>query len=152
QEKRVLFLTHSAGYVHDVVKRPAPDRLSLAEVELSAILKKRGFAVECTQDCAVLTAENLKKQDVVVFYTTGEPPAPPGGAQALADWVRAGGAFAGIHCATDTWYRVPAYGEMVGGIFDGHPWNQMVRVRNESFAADRDCPLGPAFEIADEIY
>jgi type 1 glutamine amidotransferase len=152
QEKKLLFLTHSAGYVHDVVKRPAPGQLSLAEVELTAILKPRGFAVECTQDCAVLDAANLRKYDVVVFYTTGELPAPRGGAQALLEWVRAGGAFAGIHCASDTWYGVPAYGEMVGGVFDGHPWNQKVRIRNEGFATDPDCPLGDHFELADEIY
>ena len=37
-QKKLLFLTHSAGYVHDVVKRPAPDQLSFAEKELTAIL------------------------------------------------------------------------------------------------------------------
>ena len=28
---RVLFLTHSAGFVHSVVRRPAPDQLAHAE-------------------------------------------------------------------------------------------------------------------------
>ena len=33
---RVLFLTHSAGYEHGVVKRPSPDELSHAEASLIA--------------------------------------------------------------------------------------------------------------------
>ena len=126
-KKKALFLTHSAGYVHDVVKRPAPDQLSFAEKELTELLS--WFQVDCTQDCGVLTAENLKRYDLVAFYTTGELPAPPGGAQALIDWVRNGGRFVGIHCAADTWYTVPAYGDMLGGVFESHPWNQSVRVR-----------------------
>src|SRR5688572_13775224 len=130
QEKKVLFLSHSAGFVHDVAKRPAPDRLSLAESELIAIVKDE-YAVDATQDCAVLTPEKLKTYDAVVFYTTGELPAPPGGAQALIDYVRGGGGFVGIHCAADTWYKVPAYGEMLGGVFEAHPWNQAVRLTNE---------------------
>jgi type 1 glutamine amidotransferase len=150
--KNILFLTHSAGYVHDVVKRPAPDQLSLAEVELTAIARARGWSVDCTQDCAVLTADNLKKYDVVAFYTTGELPAPPGGAEALIAWVRGGGRFLGIHCAADTWYTVPAYGDMLGAVFESHPWNQKVRIKNESFASDPECPLGERFEIEDEIY
>jgi hypothetical protein len=42
--KKLLFLTHSAGYVHDVVKRPAPDQLSFAEKELTEIARGIGVA------------------------------------------------------------------------------------------------------------
>jgi type 1 glutamine amidotransferase len=140
--KRVLILTHSAGYVHDVVKRPAPDQLSFAEKELTEILRP-GWTVDCTQDCSVLTAEKLAAYDVVAFYTTGELPAPKGGAEALIQWVRNGGGFVGIHCAADTWYTVPAYGDMLGGVFDAHPWNQRVRLIGENWES---------FEITDEIY
>ena len=33
-----------------------------------------------------------------------------------------GKGFIGIHSATDTFYKWPAYGEMLGGYFDQHPW------------------------------
>jgi len=88
----------------------------------------------------------------VVFYTTGELPLPEGGAQALVDWVRAGGAFAGVHSATDTLHEFPAYGEMIGGIFDGHPWNQKVGVMVEDGAHPATAHFDERFEITDEIY
>src|SRR5262245_23153713 len=77
-QKKLLFLTHSQGYVHDVVKRPAPYQLSFAENELTAIARERGYTAVCTKDCSVLTKDDLEKYDVVAFYTTGGLPAPAG--------------------------------------------------------------------------
>ena len=135
-KKKLLFLTHSAGYVHDVVKRPAPDQLSFAEKELTEILKG-GSRSTARRTAPSSTAENLRRYDVVAFYTTGELPAPPGGAQALIEWVRNGGGFVGIHCATDTWYTVPAYGEMLGGVFESPSVEPAVRVKLRSRSQPR---------------
>ena len=74
----------------------------------------------------------------------------------LTEYVRNGGGFFGIHAATDTLKKSPAYGDMIGGYFGGHPWNanQTVRVRIEQ----PDHPLcrgvfpKEGFSIADEIY
>jgi hypothetical protein len=41
----------------------------------------------------------------------------------LVDYVEAGGGLVGIHSATDACYQHQAYGETIGGYFDGHPWN-----------------------------
>ena len=42
----------------------------------------------------------------------------------LISFVRDDGkGFVGVHSALDTFYKWPEYGEMVGGYFDGHPWN-----------------------------
>jgi type 1 glutamine amidotransferase len=149
--QRVLFFTQSAGYVHDVVKRPTPDRLSFAEFELQSILGK-GREVTCTQDGSMLTAATLKQYGTVVFYTTGELLAPPGAARALLDWVKNGGGFVGIHCATDTWYSVTDYGEMLGAVFESHPWNQAVAVKLERKNAVSVETAPSVFEIEDEIY
>ncbi|MGL4422952.1 MAG: ThuA domain-containing protein, partial [Gemmataceae bacterium] len=61
-------------------------------------------------------------------------------------WVKAGGAFAGTHCATDTLYNT-AYGELVGGYFDGHPWTQKIKLRVE----DDKHPVAKGFQDGDEI-
>ena len=45
--QRVLFLTHSAGFCHEVVKRPSPEVLSFAELELTAA-SRRGWATSTT--------------------------------------------------------------------------------------------------------
>ena len=51
-------------------------------------------------------------------------------------------AFFGIHAATDTLHKTPAYGEMIGGYFDGHPWSAkrtvFVRVEQPGFRSPVD--------------
>ncbi|MCB9915246.1 MAG: ThuA domain-containing protein [Planctomycetes bacterium] len=148
---RVLFLTHSAGFVHDVVKRPAPDQLALAEQVLVDAARGR-FEVVPTQDCARLAPESLADFDAVVFYTTGELPIPAEHRAALLDWVADGHAFVGIHCATDTFYEYPPYQEMVGGIFDGHPWHEPVVLAVEDPTHPATDHLGARWELTDEIY
>jgi len=43
--------------------------------------------------------------------------------KSLIDFLKSGKGFVGIHAATDTYYSWSEYGEMIGGYFDGHPWN-----------------------------
>lgn len=146
---RVIFLTHSAGFVHGVVKREAPEKLSLAERCLVEAAKGR-FEVVPTQDCEVITPEGLKDCAAVIFYTTGELPIPD--PQFLIDWVSNGGAFVGVHSATDTFYKFPAYLDMVGGTFDGHPWHEEVRLVVEDREHPATAHLGEAWTLTDEIY
>jgi type 1 glutamine amidotransferase len=148
---RGLFLTHSAGYQHGVVTRPAPDRLSVAEAGLLAAARGR-FELTATQDCADLTPELLADLDLVIFYTTGELPLAPGMLDALLSWVREGGAFVGIHCASDTFYKRPEFLDMVGGTFDGHPWHQEVTLRVEDGDHLSTRHLGESWTLTDEIY
>lgn len=64
-----------------------------------------------------------------------------------------GKGFLGAHSANDTFYKWPAYGEMIGGYFDLHPWNQFqapIIVEDRSFPGMQKFP--PAFTIHDEIY
>jgi type 1 glutamine amidotransferase len=142
---RILYFTHSAGYRHEVI--PASRE----------ILKQIGetaprFEVTATEDVAVFTAENLRRYGAVVFFTTGELPMDNAQKQALLDFVRNGGGFIGVHSATDTFYRWPEYGKLIGGYFDQHPWHQAVRID----VADRSDPLvafiGPSMALSDEIY
>ncbi len=151
--KRVLVYTVSAGFEHDVVKRATPDAPSLVERALVELGKQRGW-FECvlSREASDFTKEKLASFDLVFFYTTGELPFAPENQRALLDFVKDGKAFAGAHCATDTFYELPEYGEMVGAYFDGHPWHEKVRV----LVDDREHPstrhLGASFEITDEIY
>ena len=142
---RVLYVTQSAGFAHPV--------LPLSEQVLPAIGREHdAFEVDVTRDASILTADVLARYDAVVFYTTGELPLDAGQKAAFLDFVRGGGGFAGIHSATDTFYEWPAYGALVGGYFDNHPWRQEVeiRVEDQDHAATRH--LGASFRISDEIY
>jgi type 1 glutamine amidotransferase len=146
---RVLFVTHSAGFVHPVVRRVEKGKRALAEKTLTEIAGDH-FEVECTQDASELTAERLAQFACVVFYTTGKLPIPE--PQALIDYVRAGGGFVGVHSATDTFYEFAPYGEMIGGYFDGHPWHQEVELVVENEKHPITAHLGDRFRITDEIY
>src|SRR5262245_59795811 len=65
--RQVLYLTHSAGFKHEV--------LPLSERILKRIGEQSGaFEVSATQDCSAISRDGLKPFDAVVFYTTGELP------------------------------------------------------------------------------
>lgn len=143
--RQVLYFTLSAGFRHDVL--PESERI------LRELGQRSGrFEVTVSQDPSLLTATGLAKYDALVFYTTGELPIDATQKQALLDFVEGGKGFVGVHSATDTFYEWPAYGRMLGGYFDKHPWHEEVTVRVE----DRDHPatahLPPAFGLNDEIY
>ncbi|MCB9899293.1 MAG: ThuA domain-containing protein [Planctomycetes bacterium] len=148
---RVLFYTQSAGYVHDVVKRSAPDTLATAEAALVAMAEGR-FDVVCSQDPTSLAAAGLDGWDAIVFYTTGELPLAPADKDALVAWVAHGGAFVGVHCAADTFYEYPPYLAMLGGTFDGHPWHEKVTLNVEAEDHPATRGLGARLSITDEIY
>ena len=73
--------------------------------------------------------------------------------ESFLSWVRAGGGVVGLHAATDSFYQWPEFGQMMGGYFDGHPWNEKVFIKNE----DREHPInvvlgGEDLVVVDEIY
>jgi len=142
---RILYFTHSAGYRHDVI--PASREILKRLGEMSP-----RFEVVTAEDVAVFSAENLRRYGAVMFFTTGELPVNDIQKQALIDFVRDGGGFLGVHSATDTFYRWPEYGKLIGGYFDEHPWHQGVRID----VADQSDPLvaflGASIAITDEIY
>jgi type 1 glutamine amidotransferase len=144
-KRKVLYLTHSAGFKHEV--------LPLSEQILKQIGERSGaFEVTATQDCSVLSRDGLKPYDAVVFYTTGELPISDAQKAAFLDFIRSGKGFVGIHSATDTFYKWPEYGELIGGYFDQHPWHQEVTINVEDQRHPATHHLGATFKITDEIY
>ncbi len=153
---RLLVVTHSAGFMHDPVRRPAPDRLSVCEEVVMGLGLITG-AYDCTfiytkEECQKLTPDFLKQFDGFFFYATGDLPIPEEGRKALIELVKEGRGFIGAHAATDALYNYQPFGEMIGGYFDGHPWHQKVRVIVEDKEHPATAHLGDAFEIVDEIY
>ena len=140
----ILMLRHSAGFEHSYL----PD----AEVALKQIGAANGWNVTTTHRCDRITAENLEKQDILAFATTGNLPFDDAQKEALLSFVRNGKAFFGIHNATDTCYDWPEYGEMLGGYFAGHPWHEEVNVIVEDTDHPATRMLGSSFKVVDEIY
>lgn len=142
---RVLYLTQSAAFVHEV--------LPVAE-EVMRELGEHADAFEVTviRTGEEITAERLGDYDVVMFNTTGELPMDGAQKAALLGFIRSGGGFVGVHSASDTFYEWSEYGEMLGGYFNGHPWHQEVVLTVEDPEHPSTRHLGRSVRLFDEIY
>jgi uncharacterized protein len=149
-------VAHSAGFQHDVVRRDAPDRLSVAEQVVADLARRSGeFVVRhlyTREDLERLQPESFQELDAVLFFTSGELPVPAEVRRRLLRSIHEGRGFVGVHSASDTWYGVPEYGRCLGGRFDGHPWHQPVRILVEDRTDPATRHLGEAFSLTDEIY
>jgi type 1 glutamine amidotransferase len=144
---QLLFVTECKGFRHQVLHQ--------AEEIMEQLGQANGFDVTITQMAEThLTPQALKNLDVIVFYTTGELPLTDAQKTALLDWIRSGKFFLGIHSATDTFYKWPEYGKMIGGYFNKHPWTQEITVTlktdDKSHPASRHLPDG--WSMKEEIY
>lgn len=107
-----------------------------------------------SSDTTLFRAERLAEFDAVLFNNnTGEPFTDPDLRASLLAFVRGGGGVIGLHAATDGFHEWPEFGEMMGGYFVGHPWNEEVTLKIE----DPGHPITASFStaryvVADEIY
>jgi type 1 glutamine amidotransferase len=142
---RILYVTHSAGFRHDVIPTSRAVLKQLGEAS-------RAFRITTTEDVSALTAENLRHYAAVMFFTTGELPISDAQKAALLTFVRSGRGFLGVHSATDTFYMWPDYGKLIGGYFNEHPWHQKVTIDVAEPASPLVGFLAPSFAVDDEIY
>jgi type 1 glutamine amidotransferase len=172
--RKVLVYGLANGFVHGSIP--------LGQETIKAIGEKTGaYTSVVSNDPANFDSDKLKDFDVVVLVsTTGHfliPRSPDKSAneellkayaetskaakdaekqrmQNLLEFVRGGKGLVGIHAATDAYYDAPEYGDVIGGWFNGHPWNEKVFVKIDDSAS----PLtemfekGKDIEVADEIY
>jgi len=144
-KRKVLYVTRSAGFKHDV--------LPLSEQILTEIGQRSGaFEATVTQEFSALSREGLKPYSAIIFYTTGELPMTDEQKAAFLEFIKSGKGFVGIHSATDTFYKWPEYGELIGGYFDQHPWHQEVTINAEDQHHPSTKHLPKSFKLTDEIY
>jgi type 1 glutamine amidotransferase len=143
--ERILYVTRSAGYRHDVIP--------LSAAILTQLGKNSGaFEIVATEDMSEFSTVNLERYAAVMFYTTGEIPMSGVQKAALLDFVRSGRGFLGVHSATDTFYTWPDYLDLIGGYFNGHPWHQVVTIEVADAADPLVAFLGNSLQLNDEIY
>ena len=158
KKARILMVTTSKTFTHEPVKRDK-ETLAPAEVAVTQLGQSSGlFTVDCTQDpVRDLTPENLKNYDVVFFYTQGPSLDIPEKNMEffLNTWLKQKGhGFVATHSSTDTYGEYEPYWEMIGGTFNGHPWNSgdtvTISVHDTKHPASK--MWGDEFTIKDEIY
>jgi uncharacterized protein len=154
---KMLFITQSVGFMHGSVTRK-DGQLAPAEVAMIELGKKTGlFTCDCTQDVAAdFTIENLKKYQLVAFYTTLDLPIPEEARRYFfGEWIyQDKHGVLGFHSAGDTYHEFAPYWDMMGGVFIGHPWNAggkvTFTVHEPGHALVKS--FGSEFTIQDEIY
>jgi hypothetical protein len=156
KDVRILMVTQSAGFKHGSVTRK-DGKLSPAERAMTDLgISSNLFRVDCTQDVSEIIKDKLAAYDIVMFYTTGVLPFADDVRDYLFDvWVKQKGhGFIGTHSAADTFHDYKPYWEMLGGTFNGHPWNAnetvTITVHDQNHPLSK--PWGSEFEITDEIY
>jgi len=158
KKARMLMVTVSKTFTHEPVKREK-NELAPAEVAVTQIGQQSGlYTVDCTQDPKVdFTIDNLKKYDLVFFYTQGPDLEIPKEAldYFFGTWLKQKGhGFIATHSSTDTYGDYQPYWDMIGGTFDGHPWNagDTVTITVHDTKHPGSKMWGNEFSIKDEIY
>jgi cytochrome c len=147
QTARVLVFSKTAGYRHSSI-----------EPGLAAIRKlgaENAFAVDATEDATAFTDRNLRRYRAVIWLSTTGDVLNAAQQDAFERYIQAGGAWVGIHAATDTEYEWPWYGRLAGAYFTSHPNNPNVRrgtfrVRDSAHVSTRGLPA--RWEREDEFY
>ncbi|MBI5280371.1 MAG: ThuA domain-containing protein [Candidatus Solibacter usitatus] len=153
-KKRLLIIGAVKGFQHDAT--------SQGMATLWKLGKETGlWDAYIKTDAQLLTkkkltgnAKNIDYFDAVAFYTTGELDMDDEQKAALMSFIKDDGkGFIGVHSAPDTFYKWPEYGEMLGGWFDGHPWNTFqAPIIIEDQANPIVKHLGKEMVVLDEIY
>ena len=140
----VLVFSKTAGYRHDSIPRG-----TRTIEELGAA---HSFAVDSTEDAGRFNDATLARYKVVVFLNTTGDILDPAEKAAFERYIRSGGGFVGIHSASDTEYRWPWYGRLVGAYFASHPQIQSAAIRIEDPAHSSTRDLPPVWQRTDEWY
>lgn len=154
ERKKLLAIGASSGFQHDSVSDAMATMYRLGKESGLWDTFIRTDTQLLTKEKLGMNAKNLDYFDAVFFMTTGDLPLSEQQKADFLSFIRDDGkGFLGAHNATDTFYQWPEYGEMIGGYFDGHPWNQFeapIIVEDQDFPATAHFP--PTFVIHDEIY
>lgn len=161
--RKLLIYTRAVSFVHSSIPHGALALQLMGE-------KSGAYAAVVSEDAASFEPEALKEIDAIAFIsTTGELFDLPKDTKieslpaerqavlkrrrdALVDFAKGGRGVVGIHAACDCSYQWGDWQDLIGGLFDGHPWHEKITLK----AVDEKSPInamfsGP-FQVTDEIY
>lgn len=142
---RALVFTKTAGFRHSSI----PNGVAM----INALSIENCFVVEHTEDASQFNETNLARFDVVIFLCTTGDILDAQQQAAFESYINDGGAYVGIHSASDTEYSWPFYGELIGGgYFLSHPSPQTATIRIEDAEHPSTQLLPSEWERFDEWY
>jgi type 1 glutamine amidotransferase len=157
-KKHILVFGLTKGFHHDSVSNAMASVWKLGKdsgVWDTEISTDPGILHRAERPGGGFTPLNLANFDAIVLAsTTGEQPLDDQQKKDLLAFVHDDGkGLVGIHAALDSNYKWPEYAEMIGGWFDGHPWNTFdapIVLEDPNFPATRH--FAKSFRMRDEIY
>lgn len=171
KERKILLFSATKGYRHKSI--------DTAKIAFPMLGQNTGaYQTVVSNDLANFEPDIIKSFDAVCFVNTTKEVflpspkkqkamSPDDLAEAIAksdrlkesfmNYIRTGGAFVGIHSATDTFFEWPEYGEMIGGYFWNHPWNAKSDVHLDVEPGAENNPIvahleGKPLKFKEEIY
>jgi type 1 glutamine amidotransferase len=146
--RRLLILYRTEGYVHASIPFANEALRQLGEVT-------GAYRADASEEADSLSAAGLAPYDAVLFNNTTHLTLSPSQRAALLAFVNDGKGMVGIHAASDSFYTWPEGQELLGGIFNSHPWTA-----DDTVAVKLDDPASPlaaafgghGFWVRDEIY
>ena len=109
----ILVITETEGWVHESIG----SGLNLIE----DIGNKNNFNVYYSDDSSVITNDNLKNFNSIIFLNTTGNILSNKEQNVMEEFIRSGRGFLGVHSAADTEYEWDWYGNLVGAYFKSHP-------------------------------
>jgi uncharacterized protein len=153
-KKHLLIIGEEKGYRHESVSHAMATIERLGRESGLWDTTMRTDTEPLTKKKLEFNAKNLNDFDAVLFYTGGNLEMNDEQKAALISFVHDDGkGFVGVHSATITFTDWPAYGEMIGGYFDEHPWGTFdapIIVEDPNFPGMQQ--WSKSFVWHDEIY
>ncbi|TCC28924.1 ThuA domain-containing protein [Kribbella speibonae] len=158
---RLLVYSRTAGPRHAHLGTPLGPGLNpplnennVAVKEIVRLGKENGFAVDYTEDVTQLSsAGRLLSYNAVMFLSTTRDALDDPAQTALRQYIRAGGAFVGVHNAFGTEYNWPWYEGLLGNAnFYDHSAHQPGVVETENTRDVSTQRLPKRWNFSDEWY
>jgi type 1 glutamine amidotransferase len=143
----------TVDFVHQPDGKPAALKKDASDEEKAAFkTAQTQWEEKLKQALQKLSPDSLKNYDAVAFVsTTGDLPIPD--TAGFLNWIKSGGAFIGIHAASDTFHGWPDFIAMLGGEFAHHGPQVSVECLNEDPQHPATAHLGKTWTIKqEEIY
>jgi type 1 glutamine amidotransferase len=130
----LLFSRTTGDYRHETI----PDGVAA----LTSMANRRGWSLVATEDQNRFSDSGLAPFDVIVFLNTSGDVLDAEQQAAFERFIRAGGAWVGIHSASTTEYDWPFFGGLLGAYFSAHPATQeaVIEVENATHSATAELP------------
>ena len=114
--RKVLVFFRCEGFIHTSIP--------FCNHAMKVIAEKTGaFTADFADQYAVFTKENLAQYDAIIFNNTTALKPDDAQKAAILDFINGGKGIVGFHAAADNFNGWDEGIALIGGIFNGHPWN-----------------------------